>query len=331
MDYSYENIYGRDYAVSDANDFYNHVIEYVIPASKSFHDEYMANYNLLTNEETKQLRSFINSNGFLNNFSYIESYRDFMGGDFKEAFDNLFNINGGNYYISHEENCYEGAYMTILGEQDNRYPMVYYGGSYYQSCQTIVHEFGHYFEAIINGEHDLSYDLAESQSQGDEFLFFEYLAQNNFANNGQVTPLGKAIINHYLSDACSLIVLASLVDHIEKLCYEAEELKVGDLKQFVLDEYEAHPALSTIYPSGLVVDYIQDVSMMSPCYYISYATSLIPSININMIAEDDLNKGKESYLKLINHPGKEDFIEVCEYAGLYNPFEEETFISLFSF
>ena len=329
MDYAYENIYYRDFTMLDASDFYNYVIEYVVPVCETLHREYMDNYRSLSDDDKELFRSFIFGNGFTDDFSYIEDYRDFMGGDYQEAFDNLFNVNGGNYYISYEDDAYQGAYMTMLGEEGNRYPMVYYGNGY-QSYQTIVHEFGHYFEAIMNGEHELSYDLAESQSQGNEYLFLEYLAQNKFANNGDITPLAKAIIYRFLSQSCELIVLATLVDHIEQLCYNTIELKKGDLEQYVLNEYEAHPELKAIYPASSAYLYIQEVTMLSPCYYISYATSLIAAMNVNKIAENDLNKGKEAYLKLINHPNKEDFIEVCEYAGLSNPFKEETFISLLS-
>ena len=64
----------------------------------------------------------------------------------------------------------------------------------------------------------------------------------------------------------------------------------------------------------------------NPCYYISYATSLAASKELQAVAKEDLNKGRETYFKIC----KADFdnmyfIDVLESAGLKNPFSEDAF------
>ena len=71
------------------------------------------------------------------------------------------------------------------------------------------------------------------------------------------------------------------------------------------------------------------VSIDSPGYYISYATSLVGSLNVDMLARESFASGKEAYLKLINYEGVSDYRDVYEYAGLMDPLSLEAFRYIF--
>ena len=52
--------------------------------------------------------------------------------------------------------------------------MCYFGPGY-QDMLTVLHELGHYGAMLINEGFDGSMDIAETHSQGNEYLFLSYL------------------------------------------------------------------------------------------------------------------------------------------------------------
>ena len=73
--------------------------------------------------------------------------------------------------------------------------------------------------------------------------------------------------------------------------------------------------------------YWKRVVVSSPTYYISYATSLVSSLELYSISLASFNNAKNKYEKLIHYDYDEDlkFLDVLEYADLSSPFEQDTF------
>ena len=73
--------------------------------------------------------------------------------------------------------------------------------------------------------------------------------------------------------------------------------------------------------------YWKRVVISSPVYYISYATSLISSLELYSISLDSFNDAKNKYEKLIHFDYDNDlnYLDVLDYADLSSPFEIETF------
>ena len=69
-------------------------------------------------------------------------------------------------------------------------------------------------------------------------------------------------------------------------------------------------------------------TFQSPLYYISYAVSAVPALEIWRVAREDFEVGKELYLSLYARDHDEDFLEVLEDLGFADPFDEETILDL---
>ena len=315
MDYMYEDTFLRDYKPSDTGDFFKYCINYLgnyyLPLIENRGN---GSYELNSSEK-RILNNFFDGNCFEeNNFKTIENYKDSFGGIIKEAFENLFKENG-YYFISYEKDGDDGAFQDTF----DGIPYVFYG-AYSHDYLTVIHEFGHYTYALKGLNYDI-FDLCETHSQGNEFMFLNYyMNNNNFSDN-----LKEALMKRMLYNYIRIIVIASLVNEVEKNCYGSNDFKIGDLKKELTDIYNEYPLLKKIISFNGALDYIVEVTMDSPCYYISYATSAIGALNLNKIASEDYNKAKECYLKLIKHDGYDEYLDIYEYAGLYNPFNEETF------
>ena len=75
--------------------------------------------------------------------------------------------------------------------------------------------------------------------------------------------------------------------------------------------------------------YWKRVVISSPTYYISYATSLVSSLELYSISLDSFNNAKNKYEKLVHfdYDKKMKYLDVLEYADLSSPFLEETFVN----
>ena len=321
MEYAYPNIYSRDFSIEDTDSFFENVYNYVIPAYLESNSELKKITKKLTSEETKVFNSITKDDIFLGDFELVEDYVNYIGGIMKEEFDKLF-TDGGNYFISYEKAGYGGAFENDYRDVDLgiQIPYVYYGPKYH-SATTIVHEFGHYLANTQNTSTSLCYDLAETHSQANEFLFLEYLCQNkNYSEN-----LKKAIMLNQYVDAYHTIIIASAVNEIEKMLYAKDTYINGDLLSTVKEFNKKYPEVSSVY--SYLYEYARQVIISSGSYYISYATSLFGSLYIDSMAKKDFNTAKEAYFKIIEN--QDGYENSYEYAGLQNPFTEGAFIYIF--
>ena len=69
-------------------------------------------------------------------------------------------------------NAYAGAFVNYISYYEE--PFAYFGPDY-KGTYTIVHEMGHYASAYSYNFGGLNYDLAETHSQANEWLFSYFL------------------------------------------------------------------------------------------------------------------------------------------------------------
>ena len=323
LEYAYENVYGRDYTYQDTDEFFNNVSKYIWPEYKNLEDNlYSAKQSLkrTNNDEYELVKNIFVFESFECNMNYFDDYAYYMSDNFYKQYKHLWS-GEGYYFVSHEDDGFEGAftdYFYRIGE-----PYVYIGPGY-DNLFTLVHEFGHYY-AFTEYSGITSYDIAETQSQGNELLFLEYFLKNN-----NLSDLAKNVFRlNRDQDAYWTIMIASLVNEFEKLVYTQENLKASDLDMLMKKAYEKMGGYNKVKDYVNLDGYWQFVCVTSQVYYISYATSLIASKELQTVAKEDLNKAKEAYYKLCKADfDKMIFIDVLEYAGLSNPFTEEAFKSI---
>lgn len=328
LQYAYKGIYEREYTPEEVETFNTYVKDYIVPMMFEVKESSSQAINELSSDEKQKLYEFQTTN-FNQMKDTIKAYGTFVGDAFEKNLD--YALNRG--YIKYGgSNCnIDGAFTTYLYMDKLDQPIMYFGPSYLNTM-TFIHEFGHYNNFFVNKKQGLSYDLAETHSQGDEMLFLAWLDRNDESYSDKVM---EAIRLTEVYDALTTIVLATMVNQFEYSCYTSEE----ELTKESLDNlYKAagdslggyDDIVSCVYGANEHIDYWKLVTVENAGYYISYAISKIPSLEIYSMARENLSLAKSVYKKTYTLDSNSkldtsDFLKVLNYAGLYSPFDEEAF------
>ena len=328
LQYAYKGIYEREYTPEEVETFNTYVKDYIVPMMFEVKESSSQAINELSSDEKQKLYEFQTTN-FNQMTDTIKAYGTFVGDAFEKNLD--YALNRG--YIKYGgTNCnIDGAFTTYLYMDKLDQPIMYFGPSYLNTM-TFIHEFGHYNNFFVNKKQGLSYDLAETHSQGDEMLFLAWLDRNDDSYSDKVM---EAIRLTEVYDALTTIVLATMVNQFEYSCYTSEE----ELTKESLDNlYKAagdslggyDDIVSCVYGANEHIDYWKLVAVENAGYYISYAISKIPSLEIYSMARENLSLAKSVYKKTYTLDSNSkldtsDFLKVLNYAGLYSPFDEEAF------
>ena len=319
-DFSYGNVYGRDYLVSDSVTFTNYVKKYIVPLTYKLADRLAELEQQLTDSEYLEIHIELFANAF-DDRKHVDSFVKKIGNPFTYEYNYL--TSRGHCYYSNDINAMQGAFTTYM--YWDGIPAVYFGPGY-QDSFTFVHEFGHYYSAARIDKITGSNDLAETQSQGNEMLFLAYLMQYSDFNDIQKEYLET----RQLYEALCVIMISSIVNEFElKLYPYKDELKPEVIDALCIEVCQGYGGYEKILEKTQynTLDYYKLVCVSNPCYYISYAISLIPSIGIYEMAMNDFNNAKDCYLDLCEVKDM-DFLDALKTANLYNPFEEAVYIGI---
>ncbi len=318
-EYAAKNVYGRDYSSEDLATFREYIIEYVVPEFEGVYDK----LNEWRNLSTKRQETFIN---FVNNafdttsknylLLYLNSLEGTMGENMRHMFDNK------NCVFSYNSNSHPTAFCTYLYEAEQ--PFCLFGSSG-QSANTIVHEIGHYYASVTNNDLD-NYDLCETHSQGNEFLFVK------FCESQMNAAIYDCVRAYNLINACYVMILATIVDEFEQKVYAIDDETLAkmtseDFDAIMTEVCEAYGGADWV--TNNISDpysYWRRVAISNPVYYISYAVSAAAAVEIFALAEEDTTKAYTAYTTLVEGVTEEDgFLLALGKAGLYTPFEEDAF------
>lgn len=368
MDYAYANVYHRDYTPSDVEVMRGFVKQYVAPI---FINVGMTRHNLLGHSEPSFSATADSDfyNGLMadslftktsdKNFNrvktavdYVADYFDCLnvskavsGGaavNFTDAVEDLFKH--GNYFTGE----YEGAYTWWIDAIEK--PILYFGPDY-DTAFTFVHEFGHYFNNTYNGPMRLSFDHDETHSQGNEMLFLAWLAQNKPKG---VTKGFELVEIEQLFGMLANIVISTAVDEFEQAAYSGfyngEPIaSYADLFVQVLGSYKGtYNGVERKATVFLNTSYWGYVAFDSSAYYISYAMSALPSVELYAMAmsgNGGFENAKTSYLKLFTFSNSSQFAtvddngrkklkagvtyeKILNYSGLQGPFQQGLYTTL---
>lgn len=325
-EYGYDNyyefasdlVYERKYTAEQRADFREYVAEYIVPLYTTINAQYKTVVNSLTYAQK------VEYNAIFSNESYLTSYMGTFNSSIYNKMNNMFTLENAAVYGT-SDNALQGAFTTYIDYFEQ--PIAYFGPGY-QDLYTVVHELGHYTAYYHFGSSGLPYDLAEVHSQGNEWLFTSYLKNKESISSSVFDAL---YLNNLIS-SIRTVLYATIVDHFEELVYTAQvpvtTSEYAAVMESVCAQYEglSEAVVGLREPFA----YAQYVTMTSPGYYLSYATSQIASIGIYVLAEEQgYNKAVEAYTLL--QEGVEvdaTFTEAITQAGLLSPFEESTYTKL---
>ena len=312
FDYVYKNYYSRDYKYDFVDSYAPLVDQYVIPAIK-YYDEHV-DKSILNNPTKKELFSRYISSNIADNRCFqgdlLDSYVSMMGGEMQTTYDHL--KSNGLYIFSNSSTSLGTAFVSS-GISD---PLIFFSKNY-QNVSTIVHEFGHYFAAYTNDNNDsFPFDIEETHSQANEMLFNVYLT--SYYQNDSNIDVYNYIRDYNVYDMLTGIVGPLAVAEVESYIFQNLELTNEQLLSGI-------NAIMNKYDGMVYSAYWAAPVVTSPGYYISYTTSGVAAIGAYILAQENFNKAKESYFKLVGYPRESEDIEaIFNYSGFYSPLQEST-------
>lgn len=350
MTYAYKNVYNRNYTPAQTKAMSAFVKKYIVPLYTSINAKFETAYNALDGNDatdadinlynglmfdslfTKTTSKYFDEvkdaiDLISNYFKYLDSSNDVM---FYDAVEDLFKT--GNYFVGQVEGAFT-YYMPQVGNTILYFDNTDYGEGYYHCYSnsfTFVHEFGHYYENVHNltksGERPLSYDFCETQSQGNEMMFLAWLGSNTTASKGY-----NAVKYSQLANLLQTVLNATAIDEFEQAVY------TGSYEGYTtLNANNYQDLYDTICTKYGINDeengntYWMGVCFDNAAYYISYAMSALPSIEIYAKAVDKdggLDVARTAYLTLFTNAST-DYNTVLAAAGLHNAFEEALYTEL---
>lgn len=328
MDYAYDYVYHREYTPDDVNSILS-LIQQTGFLDATTTGLFSALGNLqdgMSKEETENVLPYLmhppviseDFNGTAPSSEHITAYLQRVSPNFLSAYNQLFK--DGNYALAFNDASREGAFTAYLSGAGH--PVCYFGGSAYQSATTLLHEFGHYYAIDKMGSEQFSLDLSEVHSQGNEWLYAVYLGTETLTSRSAAYYFDYKLLMDITS-----FYLCLCINDFELYVYTHDNYTASDLDKIFLDictSYGVSEFLLDMMGEGLI-SYWHRVTLENPGYYISYAMSLLPSIEIACIATENMDTAINAYLCLSDVSPDTDFTTALHTAGLHTPFDKEIY------
>ncbi|MBE6132275.1 MAG: hypothetical protein E7180_02620 [Erysipelotrichaceae bacterium] len=308
LDYIWEEKFDRDYKVEDATKLANEIINN--QEIKSLCDLYLERYSLYSENV---INTSLDENDI---FMMLENCQNI----FPKAKEVVLDLKTkGNYNFEARSNKHSGSFVSSYTNSGDFF-LFLSGENNASRYITAVHEFGHYLgftqsDSNLRTKNRSNVDVCEVHSQSLEYLMTNYyslILDDDLASTLIDNQKYSALWN-MLSGACIYL--------FEHYVYTTDELLTIES----LDE-KCNEFLAVMNEEGLHYSNVPHI-YLQPGYYISYVTSLIPSLEIwNM----ELEEGKKVYRKLINYGTNNSFNYIIDRVGLSDPFEEETLNNIIS-
>ena len=319
-DYAAKNVYGRNYTAEDLDVFHDLVAQKIALRINGFYNKWYVKYSKFNRTQQRNLINFLYE-GFdtLDKnyvFDYIASCDDTMGEGLNHAFANK------NIIFANSKNSHQSAFQVYLDEPEH--PFCLFGNDG-QSSMTVVHELGHYYSSLHNPDIG-SYDIAETQSQANEYLLLQYISDK------MDKDIYSVVLDYSIYNGLVTVMIATIIDEFEQEVYALDSVEGYTSENFdaIMDKVcEKYGGIDLINQNVTnMYDYWRYVVIESPVYYISYATSQMAALNIYAMAKNDYEGARAIYREIVEVEEaemEEDFIEMLNRVGLSNPFEADGF------
>lgn len=302
--------FARDYEAADASALYERMLTELQP----LYDEL---YYLIA-EHPYYEDLYTDAFGVEDMFGTVQKYTKEISPELERSAQKL--IDEEWYMIGQGDACYTGSYCISIPGQEKALLYIYQSEQYYD-LYTAVHEFGH-FHAEWRDDTPLFFqencvDIAEVHSQGLSMLY-------------------TAFYDEIFGEAAEYLELVTLYDLVDSIVCG---LAVGEFEYRVMQQldditpeevvelfYEINEACNTGYV-------LKDISHLyeQPGYYISYAVSAIPAMEIYQTMQDDFGAAVAKYeaiADISSNDGKYRIRGALEECGFADIFSHDTMESI---
>lgn len=315
--YAYEVVYQRDYGVEEVEKLRNYTAEYLVDTHADAMDAFYDLYADMDKEESDFLETFLFEGYKECEEDYVDLYIRDMPQSPRENMQSMFQDK--RVIFTEYKHAYPGAFTTWIGDL----PYCYFGPDY-DNCETVIHELGHYYGTKIAEDLGQPMDLAETHSQGNEWLFISFLAKKLTQDDY------RRIAEYKLLNELGYIICFVIIDQFEQQVYthkNAGNLTEAEYEEIMENVAQNYGGIEYINTSILdLQSYWRLVVLDSPVYYVSYAVSGMTAIGLFANAEEDPERARQCYIRLIEESAEDaGFLETIEQAELNSPFDEITY------
>ncbi len=318
-DYASEAVYMRDFGREERELFREYVKQYIVPIYNVAAVQYEKLLYDMSLGEADKLMEVLYTDYEELSADYLEHYFETLPESVKTGMKHMFEQD--NYIMTDAEDAYMGAFTANIGE-----PFCFFGPDS-QTSFVIVHELGHYYADLCMEEELMSYDLAETQSQGNELLFLSYLKT-------ELPPkVYHTLLYYQLYNFTNVIIQSALFDEFEEYVYNIPDVSDYTTEDYDRIMYDIVNSYSIDDPYNIIPEGMnwlwKNVGIESPVYYLSYAVSATAALNLYSQSTTDYEAAVEAYRKLQEEVNYESgFMGALEHAGITSVFEEESYINL---
>lgn len=322
-DYASDYVYRRYFTEEDRSNLRQLVQEKIIPLFSKVNIYKQYYKDLLTSDETNDYTLYL-----YGSYTSDQEVKDiihgyistFEGYNLKDIMSSAFD--DGAAIFADDRNSLGTAFVSW----DPLYQhSVAYFSYYYQEPLTIVHELGHYGANYHYDFFNLSYDVAETHSQANEWLFLDYLKESINEN------AWNAIYMYEVSSSLEDVIISTMIDDFEESIYKEAsinpDMTIDDLRETMVEISNKYVDEDQMITKEINQEYIRSVVVDNPVYYLSYATSQLASQSYAYLIESvGYEQAQKEYVKLMEEVDPTlRFKEIINELDLLNPFEEESY------
>ena len=301
-EYAYKNDYSRDYTPADAQAIWQLAKEQFVPLQEQYARA------LAKADDTLWYRGGLDLSpeAITGALAYGAAR---MSPEIRESCRYL--LENGLYDIADSPTKLEVGYTTWIASYQA--PFIFdcpYGG--YYDYQTMFHEFGHFTSFYYNGSDVLGgvsdYDLSELQSQGMEVMFlpmYEGIFGEKNARLMRALTVGNLI---------SSVISGAMYDEFQQRVFEEEDLTPARVNEIFREVSRSYGV------TGSDTQWMQVVhNYEEPMYYISYAVSALPALELFALQQQSPADALDVYLRGAAMSDEEYYLsEALEEMGLTN-------------
>jgi len=318
-EYASAEVFSRDYGKAERERFRGYVKEYLVPLSKELYESLMEQLDALNMLQYGVVSDFMSESYDSLSKDYLDLYLSSFDADTQSVMRQMLDEEHSLFVNSYR--AYDGAFTTYLQEDEAAF--CYFGPSY-QDIMTVAHEMGHFYAFQTHVDSTDLLDLAETHSQGNEWLMMAFLEDEISS------ALYEAILCYQLYDALATVIVSTIVDEFEEAVYtgNVDMSRPDDAMDRIAESYGGKAFLREYLLDDINL-YWKYVVVESPVYYLSYAISGMASLSLYTVAAEDYARGQSVYCSLVEEADLSgSFEEILADAGLASPFDAELYQAL---
>ena len=223
------------------------------------------------------------------------------------------------YDFSYGKNKMDSNFTTYLSDYNAPFIFSTWTGES-ADIATILHELGHftsyYHNAVVGYSATDNLDLAEVDSQALVLLMMQYF--DSFY--GKYAQQAKTEV---LLDAMYSLVSGCMEDEFQQDVYENPDMTLDEMNalyQKLAKEY----GLDDVYGYQGTEWVLITHTFQSPLYYISYAVSIVPALELFELSQTDETAAQNAYFNILMRDPFSKFMETIDQNGLSSVFSNVT-------